>query len=380
MKPAWLLVSGDFVPFGGMDCANHALARYLANKANIPVHLVTHRVADDLQGMPGMTIHPVWRPFHKHLIGMPLLSWSGQRWARRLANRGGRILVNGGNCPWGDINWVHYVHAAYQPHARGSAAYRLKTRLTHRYALAGEQAALAKAQVVICNSERTRRDVTERVGVRESRTHVVYYGSDPDRFSPVKPAERLAARQKLGWRNDRPLVVFIGALGDRRKGFDTLFAAWQIVCQDPSWDCTLVVIGAGAELPAWRNRAEAAELSERVWFLGFRRDVPTILAASNLLVHPARYEAYGLGVHEALCRGIPAMVSAEAGVAERFPAELNHLLIPDPDDSVDLADRLTQWRKNLDDGGAAVTSLSATLRMHTWDKMAEQITCLAESN
>ena len=39
-------------------------------------------------------------------------------------------------------------------------------------------------------------------------------------------------------------------------------------------------------------------------------------------MHPARYEAYGLAVHEALCRGLPALVSASAGVAERYPADL----------------------------------------------------------
>jgi glycosyltransferase involved in cell wall biosynthesis len=378
MTTPWLLVSGDFTPFGGMDCANHALARYLATQMSIPVHLVAHRVAEDLRGLPGVTIHPVWRPFGKHLPGMPLLSLSGRRWARWLASQGGRILVNGGNCPWGDISWVHYVHAAYHPHAGGSAAYRLKTRVTHSYALAGERTALAQAQVVICNSERTRKDVIGHLGVPESKAHVVYYGSDPDRFSPVRPAERLAARQRLGWGNDQPLVVFIGALSDRRKGFDTLFAAWQILCRDPHWDCTLVVVGAGAELPVWRKRAEAAELSERIWFLGFRRDVPTILAASNVLVHPARYEAYGLGVQEALCRGIPALVSAEAGVAERYPSGLNPLLIPDPDDPVDVADRLTHWRKNLENCNVAVMPLSESLRMHTWDKMAEQIISLVE--
>ena len=39
------------------------------------------------------------------------------------------------------------------------------------------------------------------------------------------------------------------------------------------------------------------------------------------MVHPARYEAYGLGVHEAICRGLPAIVSAGAGIAELYPAD-----------------------------------------------------------
>ena len=57
----WLLVAGDFTPFGGMDAANHALARYLAARGE--VHLVTHRAWPDLASLPGVTVHHVWRPF-----------------------------------------------------------------------------------------------------------------------------------------------------------------------------------------------------------------------------------------------------------------------------------------------------------------------------
>jgi hypothetical protein len=39
----WVLASGDFAPLGGMDRANHALARHLAG-AGREVHLVAHRV------------------------------------------------------------------------------------------------------------------------------------------------------------------------------------------------------------------------------------------------------------------------------------------------------------------------------------------------
>ena len=117
MTRPWLLVSGDFTPLGGMDCANHALAGHLAGVAGVRVHLVTHRAWDDLARLPAVTVHRVWRPWNRHLAGMPLLARSGRRWARRLAAEGTRTVVNGGNCRWGDVNWVHYVHAAYQPHA-----------------------------------------------------------------------------------------------------------------------------------------------------------------------------------------------------------------------------------------------------------------------
>jgi glycosyltransferase involved in cell wall biosynthesis len=221
----------------------------------------------------------------------------------------------------------------------------------------------------VCNSDRTRRDVVELLGASPDRTRTVYYGTDPTRFRPATDAERAEQRARLGWPADRPVVMFVGALGDRRKGFDTLFAAWSGLCKESSWDAVLVVVGRGAELPAWEERTRAAGLSDRVRFLGFRADVPDLLRAADGLVSPTRYEAYGLGVHEALCCGLPAVVSANAGVAERYPADLADLLLPDPDDAADLAARLRRWRDDTTAARERVRPLGERLRAHTWDDM-----------
>jgi glycosyltransferase involved in cell wall biosynthesis len=87
-----------------------------------------------------------------------------------------------------------------------------------------------------------------------------------------------------------------------------------------------------------------------------------------------------VGVHEALCCGLPAIVSATAGVAER-PSHLQDLLLPNPDDAVDLAARLQKWRtacssaslSHRDDYQKLVFSLSEELRNYTWDDMAKNI-------
>jgi glycosyltransferase involved in cell wall biosynthesis len=138
-----------------------------------------------------------------------------------------------------------------------------------------------------------------------------------------------------------------------------------------------VVIGSGNELPAWRKRAAAAGLADRVRFLGFRSDVPALLAGLDGLVHPARYEAYGLAVHEAICRGVPALVNRTAGVAELYPGELADLLIDDPDDVHELAERLVRWRENLDRVRRMVAPFSASLASRSWDRMAAEIVGLA---
>ena len=197
-------------------------------------------------------------------------------------------------------------------------------------------------------------------------------------FSPQDPSQRTRARRALGLAGDRLAALFIGALGDRRKGFDTLFAAWTELSRDPSWDVDLVVAGTGRELPAWRERVRGAGLDSRVRFLGYRNDVAGIVAAADVLVHPARYEAYGLGVQEALSAGVPALVTASSGIAERYPPDLEPLLIRDPDDACVLADRVRSWRCESDRWRERTAPFAAALRARSWQTMAAEIADLTE--
>ena len=194
----------------------------------------------------------------------------------------------------------------------------------------------------MANSERTRSDLIGRLGVSADRVCTVYYGVDPGQFRPAALSEQVEAKARLGWSDGRPVVAFVGALGDLRKGFDTLLDAWTRLAKAPgsTWDARLAVVGTGTTLPHWRREALSRGLDDSVEFLGFRPDVPEILRGVDALVSPVRYDAYGLNVHKALCCGLPALVSRGAGVAERYPDALNDLLIPDPEDSADLAARL----------------------------------------
>ena len=372
----WLIVTGDFTRQGGMDRANYALADYLARQGR-GVHLVAHRAAEDLQERSGVRFRRVSRPLGSNLLGAAGLDRAGRKQAQAVTARAGRVLVNGGNCRWFDLNWVHYVHAAYTPQAEGSLFRRMKGARAHLKALAAERAVVPKARLVFCNSRKTQRDVMERLKVAEERTRVVYYGTEPETFFPAEASEREAARKDLGWDAGQPVAVFVGALGDRRKGFDVLLEAWNSLCKERNWDVQLAVAGAGAESAGWGRRLRDAGLHGRVTLLGFRTDIPRILAAADVLVHPARYEAYGLGVHEALCRGVPVIVSAHAGVAEKM-AGADEMLLPDAESVVELAARLKAWRATPEKWTAAARKQSLHLRVRTWDHMAEEMVSLAE--
>jgi glycosyltransferase involved in cell wall biosynthesis len=371
----WLLVAGDFTPLGGMDRANHALASALASWPGNHLHLVTHRAWPDLAEHAAVRVERVARPAGSHLLGAPLLSHAAARQARRLG-ASARVVANGGNADTADVNWVHYVHAAHAPVARGWRR-TVQGTIAHRYDVMRERQALGRARLVICNSERTADDVRTRVGVNPSRVRVVYYGSDAAQLSLVTPEERAAARRELGWDPDRPVAAFVGALGDRRKGLDRLLEAWDLLCADTRWDVSLAVVGGGSELDAWRQRVADRGLARRVNFLGFRNDVARLLAACDVLVHPARYEAYGLGVHEAICRGLPALVSARAGVAELYPESLRDWLIEDVENAHEIAAQLRRWRIECETAAARFRPLSDRLRSRTWNMMAAEIAAAA---
>lgn len=372
MSRLYLLVSGDFVKTGGMDRANYALASYLARRGD-EVHLASFRAGEDLLRLPNVHLHAARKPLNAYFLGLTFLNHKGKSLAKEIGARGGRVVVNGGNCRWGDVNWVHHINVLDRPKPVKNPAQRFKRELAYHRFKVEERTAIGMARQIVTTCERNKSDLIRLFGLPEDRIAVVYYGTDPDVFHPATADEKAALREKFGWAADRPVAAFVGALGDRRKGFDTLFEAWSRLCRTDGWDADLVVVGQGADLPVWQAKAAERGLGERIRFLGFRRDVPDIFRAADAHVLPSRYEGYSLVTQEALCCGLPAMITETAGIAERYPAELRDWLIPDPDDATDLVGRLDRWRSGIEGLRPALDRFSTELRSHTWDDMAARI-------
>jgi glycosyltransferase involved in cell wall biosynthesis len=379
-KAPWVLVSAGFHEQGGQAKAVAALADYLLERGT-PVHLVAHDIDERFLGRPGCTVHRVARPRRSDFLGVLGLRRSGRALARRLAREhpGTRVVANGGSCHWADVNWVHYLHSAWiAPLSAMPLRCRVKELLAGAVFRRQEQRALRAARLIIANSERTRSEVIRHVGVEPGRVHTVYYGGES--WRPATTAERAAARLWLSQPECRPLAVFIGGFGhDERKGFDSLWRAWRELCQDPSWDADLIAAGGGARAAAWQGRVARDGLGERVRFLGFTARVHDVLAAADLLVSPTRYEPYGLNVQEAICRGVPALVSACAGATEPYPPDLDEMVLPNPDDWQDLAARLKRWRAAVPTWRRRCAPLGETLRRHGWPDMAARLVALAEA-
>jgi glycosyltransferase involved in cell wall biosynthesis len=362
-----------------MDKANLALAQYLVEQ-DVPIHLVAHSVDKDFAKHPLVTIHSVARPAASYFLGGPLLDFIGRKVARQITRvwPHTRVVVNGGNCIWPDINWFHYVHHAWHPAQHQAPLwFQGKEALNRGLSQRQERSAAKCARLIISNSKRTSRDLTDYLGADPQKIHTVYLGAESE-WKPVSMEERNASRESLAISSERPVAVFVGSLSfDLRKGFDVLLKAWKKLCAEPNWDVDLLVAGSGNAFEMCREQVSSFGLDNRIRMLGFTNQVQDLLAAADLLISPVRYEAYGLNVQEAICRGIPSIVSAEAGIAERYGPEISTLLLADPEDVDGLAKTLWRWRSDMDCLKARFERLGTELRAYGWREMSSRITSIA---
>jgi hypothetical protein len=210
LSKEWVIVAGGFHDRGAMDRANAALARYLRARG-ARLHLVGHEIDARFLHDPMIECHEVPRPASASPVAESLLSRRGLSVAARVtgASPEARVVVNGGNCPWPDINWVHAVHAAWPVQDGGAPLWvKVKHRAVKALARRQERAALQAARVVIANSHATRRAVIDCLSVDSTRVHTVYLGSDSS-WGQATGAERAAARAAFGVGDDSPVAELV---------------------------------------------------------------------------------------------------------------------------------------------------------------------------
>lgn len=145
-------------------------------------------------------------------------------------------------------------------------------------------------------------------------------------FAPATIA-RAAMRSELGIPQPRCLAVIIARV-DGRKGHDVLLAALEIL-KERSVPITVLVAGDGAERAALeQGAAQQGLIPSYVRFLGFRDDVPNLLAAADLLVLPSLSEGLPLSVLEAMSHGLPSVASDVGGIPEVILDGEQGLLVP----------------------------------------------------
>jgi glycosyltransferase involved in cell wall biosynthesis len=176
---------------------------------------------------------------------------------------------------------------------------------------------------VIAISDEVKR-VLVKGGVPAKLVEVVPSGID---FAPFRDvADRGFLRRELRFRPDDFLVGIVAQLEDH-KGHRYLIDATRVI-KDETPKVKLIVVGSGSLEMELTRQAQDLGVEDLVFFLGFREDVPRILASLDLFVLSSHMEGLGSSILDAMAAGLPVVATRAGGIPEIVVHRETGLLVP----------------------------------------------------
>lgn len=223
------------------------------------------------------------------------------------------LLVGFNKWPGLDLYYAADSCFAYKAQHERGFFYRLAPR-TKAY-LKLEKAVFgvtSKTQILeVSRPERAR--FVQCYGTSENRFHTLPPGIATNRVAPDNwQAIRGKTRQQLGIGDQQKCFLALGS-GYKTKGLDRSIDALHTLCEQ-GVNGVLLVVGDDKR-EQFVRQAQKLGLQEHVRFLGGRDDVPNLLQAADVLLHPAYKENTGNALLEAMIAGLPVVASDVCGYA-----------------------------------------------------------------
>lgn len=135
---------------------------------------------------------------------------------------------------------------------------------------------------------------------------VINNGIDTDKFKFNQRA-RQRIRKEYGINNGTTLFIHVGRF-HHQKNHEFLIDIFNAFTKNNN-DCALFLLGEGPLQVRVREKVIKLGLTDKVFFLNNRSDVPDLLSASDLFIFPSRYEGLPLTLVEAQTSGLPIVCS-----------------------------------------------------------------------
>lgn len=188
---------------------------------------------------------------------------------------------------------------------------------------------------IISVSEEARTYHLDIAGFWPEKITTIYNGIDLMEFRKSGRADRNAIRQELGIPENANLMTTVAVLR-QPKGIEFMIRALPaVLAADPL--AYYLVVGSGPHHDVLIEEVAKVGVKDRVIFAGLRKDVPDLLAASDLFVLPTLTEALPTVLAEAMAVGLPIVASAVGGVPEMVTDGANGRLVS-PGVPVELSD------------------------------------------
>jgi glycosyltransferase involved in cell wall biosynthesis len=181
-----------------------------------------------------------------------------------------------------------------------------------------------RTALVVCITAALARFTEEVVGLPAEKLRVVHYGLD-------EPPAAWGPPGGPGLPERSPVLLSVGRLV-RQKGIDLAIEALVRV-RERHETAQLVVLGEGALREELRALARALGVDDAVHLPGRVGDVTWWYRRASIVVHPARWEGFGLALLEAMLCARPVVAAAVSAVPEIVVDGQTGALVPpeDPD-------------------------------------------------
>ncbi len=197
----------------------------------------------------------------------------------------------------------------------------------------------AQRVVVVCDYVRS---MLQNIGFVENKLHRIYNGISTKRFHDT---QRGLLRAELGLPADALLVGMVGNIRGPKGQEHFIRAAKIIADQEPRAEFVISGDLHPTLAPPLFALAEELGLKQRLRFLGFRSDVPSVLSDLDVFVLPSTSEGFPLVVLEAMASARPVVATRSGGTEETVDEGRSGFLVPVADAGA-IAERVIELLKN----------------------------------
>lgn len=187
---------------------------------------------------------------------------------------------------------------------------------------------------VITPSESLKRQITELGYITEEMVQVIHTGIRDTNLNVSKAEAVRQLREKYGLPADCPVAVTSGRFVDQKGHRYLVEAAPMIVQRFPQM--RFLLLGDGPLESEVRSQIDRLNLKEHFVFAGLLDDFDLELAGSDIMLHPAVIEPFGIVLLEGMRAGLPVVACRVDGIPE-VVAEAETALLVEPGDAESLA-------------------------------------------